>query len=392
MKKFLFLGILFSLLWLLLSCSDEPTSVGVNLIDDDVINVSSFDTKDTPVYQTSTYYKKVVPLGLSSKILIGKRNDIVASTLMKFLFFIDDSLKDDFLNDAININEAFIELTPQYTFTDEAADMDFTVHKINSDWSANTFTIDSLPALVYETDDLSSNKNFTDSLYTFDLSPDLVLSWIKNSYDSTLESNKGIYYKPTQSSGKVVGFQALTTTSTDAAKIKIVIEKPGAFIDTVKGFIFLDVSVVDSDSLILPQGEIGVQASVTYQSKLFFDISSLSNDIVINNAELILTADTLNFITGTSYSSYVQVFKITDSTKAEIDKNSGITLIRQNDIYSGNITNIFSSWLTNNDVQGLIIRSENVSEGLELFTFRGSDYPDSALRPRIRVTFTERRK
>jgi len=392
LKKLLFVGLLFSIIAILLSCSDEPSSIGVNLIADDLINVSSFDTKDTPIFQTSTYYKKIVPLGLSSKILIGKRDDIVASTLMKFLFFLDDSLKDDFLNDAININEAFIELTPQYTFTDTTASMDFTVHKINSDWSANTFTIDSLPGLAYDPEDLSSNKNFTDTLYTFDLNSDLVLSWIKNSYDSTLERNNGIFYKPTESSAKVVGFQALTTTSTDAAKIKIVIEKPGTFIDTVKGFIFLDVSVVNSDSLILPEGEIGVQASVTNQSKLFFDITSIPKDIIINNADLILSADTLNFITGSSFSDKVKAFRITDSTKSEIDENNGVILLRQNDTYTGNITDIFSSWILNNNAQGLIIQSENIVEGLELFTFRGSDYPDSTLRPRIRVTFTERQK
>jgi len=392
LKKILFVGILFPMILFILSCSDEPSSIGANLIVDDVIAVSSFDTKDTPVYQTSSYFKKIVPLGLSSKILIGIKDDIVASTLMKFLFFIDDSLKDDFLNDAININEAFIELTPQYTFTDTTASMDFTVHKINSEWSANTFTVDSLSGLVYEPDDLSSNKNFTDTLYTFNLNSDLVLSWIKNSYDSTLESNNGIYYKPALSSGKVVGFQALTTTSTDAAKIKIVIEKPGAFIDTVKGFIFLDVSVVDSDSLILPEGEVGVQASVTNQTKLFFDIGTIPDDIIINNAELILSADTLNFVTGSSFSDKVQAYRITDSTNSEIDENNGVILIRENDTYTGNITDIFSSWILNNNEQGLIIRSENIVEGLELFTFRGSDYPDSTLRPRIRVTFTERQK
>jgi len=205
----------------LISCSDEPSSIGIGLLEGDFVIVSTFDTKDDSIFQSSSNFKEVVTLGFASRILIGKRGDVEASTLMKFIFAINDSLQQGLLDGTILITESVIELTPNYTYTDESEACDFTVHDITSGWSSSGFTSDSLSSLTYEPMDVSSNKDFTDSLYSFNLDTSLVRSWIIFSIDPNLGSNNGIYYKPTVSSGKVVGFQALTITSTTAAKLKI---------------------------------------------------------------------------------------------------------------------------------------------------------------------------
>jgi len=373
-----------------ISCSDDPpTSIGIDLLDGDFLIVSTFDTQDDSVTQFSSFFKEVVPLGLSSKVLIGKRDELEATALMDFAFFIVDSLQQDFLDGNITVNQAFIELTPQYTYTDTNAAYDFTVHQITSNWSLG-FTSDSLANLTYDQADLSSNKNFTDSIYTFDLDNDFVLQWIKNSIDSSLGENNGIYYKPTMSTGKVVGFQALTTTSTDAAKLKVVIEKQGSFVDTIRAFIFADVSAVEADLPVLPVVDIGVQASVTIQSKLFFDLSEVPPDIVINKAELILTEDTLSSITGSSFDSNLLVFKITDSSDVTIDEGIAILLSKKNNIYTGDITSFVTSWINNEDNQGIVVQPASLIEGLELFAIRGSEYPELSERPRLRIVFTSK--
>ncbi len=374
-----------------LSCSDEPTSIGIDLLGSDFVIVSTFDTKDDSVTQTSSFYKDVVPLGLSSRVLIGKRDDLEATTLMDFVFFIDDSLQQDFLDGNITVNQAFIELTPIYTYTDEAAEYDFTVHKINSEWSSSGFTSDSLADFSFDENDLSSNKNFTDSIYTFDLNNDFVLQWIKVSIDSSLGKNKGIYIKPTMNTGKVVGFQALTTTSSDAAKLKVVIEKQGSFIDTINAFIFGDVSAVTADLPALPAEDIGVQASIVIQSRLFFDLSEIPADIIINKAELILTQDTLSSITGSSFDANLTVFKITDSSDVTIDDGSRIILEKENDIYKGDITSFITSWIANDDNQGMVIKPASPTEGLELFAIKGSEHPEFSERPRLRIVFTSKK-
>ena len=146
------------------SCSDDPSSIGIDLLEGDYLIVSTFDTQDDTVTQSSSFFKEVVPLGLSSRVLIGKRDELEATSLMDFMFFIEDSLRQDFLDDNITVNQAFMELTPTYIYTDSIAEYDFTVHEITSDWSIG-FTSDSLANLSFNAEDLSSNKNFTDSIY-----------------------------------------------------------------------------------------------------------------------------------------------------------------------------------------------------------------------------------
>ncbi|MCH8034696.1 MAG: hypothetical protein IH950_13195 [Bacteroidetes bacterium] len=372
-----------------LSCSDDPTSIGIDLLEGDFVIVSTFDTQDDTVTQTSSFFKEVVPLGLSSKVLIGKRDELDATTLMNFAFFIADSLRQDFLDGNILVNTAFIELTPTYTYTDSIAEYDFTVHEITSDWSIG-FTSDSLANLSFDGEDLSSNKNFTDSIYTFDLNNDFVLQWIKISIDSSLGKNNGIYIIPTMSTGKVVGFEALTTTSSDAATFRVVIEKPGSFVDTIRAFIFADVSAIIAELPVLPVVDIGVQASTTIQSRLFFDVSEVPRDIIINKAELILTEDTLSSITGSSFNPNLTVFKITDSSDVTIDEGTAIFLIKNNNIYTGDITSFITSWIINEDNQGMVIRPASLIEGLELFAIRGSEYPELSERPRLRIVFTSK--
>jgi len=388
--RFLFLAVTIISLLGILSCSDDPSSIGIDLLEGDFVIISTFDTRDDTVSQSSSFFKEVVPLGLSSKVLIGRRDDLEATTLMDFAFFIVDSLRQDFLDGNITVTQAFIELSPIYTYTDEAAEYDFTVHNISSEWSITGFTSDSLANLSYDEVDLSSNKNFTDSIYTFDLNNEFVLQWIKITIDSSIGENNGIYIKPTMNTGKVIGFQALTTISSNAAKLRVVIEKQGSFVDTISAFIFADVSAVIADLPTLPVEDIGVQASTTIQSKLFFDLSEVPRDIIINKAELILTEDTLSSIKGSSFNLNLTVFKITDSSDVTIDEGDAITLDKENNIYTGDITSFITSWINNEDNQGIVIKPGFLIEGLELFAIKGSEHPELSERPRLRIVFTSK--
>jgi hypothetical protein len=371
-----------------IACTDEPSSIGVDLLEGDFVIVATFDTKDDSVYQVSSDFKEVVSLGFTSRVLIGKRGDVTASTLMRFIFIINDTLQQDFLDGNIQINESIIDLDPIYTYTDTMEAFDFTVHEVTSGWTSSGFTSDSLSSLSYEMMDLSSNKNFTDSLYSFNLDNNLVFSWIKFSIDSSQGSNKGIFYKPTESSGKVVGFQALTITSTSAAKLNIVIEKTGSWIDTINGFIFEDVSVTESDISSLPEEVVGIQSSVTFQSKLFFDLSGADSSVVVNNAEIILTIDSLYTVTGIPFNSNLTAFRMTDTTTNAFDESISVTLSKEGNQYIGDITPFVNFWLNSRDNHGLLIRSQSYTEGLELFAIKGSNTPVQSDRPRLKIVFT----
>ncbi len=373
-----------------LACEDEPSALGIELLASDLISVRTFDSQIDTLDQNSGYHKKVIQLGTSSKILIGKHDNIEASTLLKFIFGLADTLKDDIISGDLVVNEAWIELTTRYVYVDSNEVMDFTVHKVNSFWDRSGFTIDSLPKLSYEMNDISSSKEITDTNYVFNIDPDVILSWMKNAADTSLEKNYGIYLRPVNNSGKVVGFQAFTATSSEAAKLTLVIEKTGSYVDTISGFIFADVSVVDGDLPVLPSEDIAVQSSISVNSIITFDLSAVPDGVVINSAELIIKKDSINTRTGTSFANELLAYFVEDSTAKEVNEGGAFKLSFIDNNYSGDITSYVRIWINEKRNQGVILRSGNDIEGLELFALKGSNAINFAERPRIKIVYTAR--
>ena len=384
---------------LFLSCSDEPSSLGIELIGSDYILVRTYDSINDTINQNSSYYKEVIPLGNSDWILVGRyqspeppEQSIVASSLLKFIFGLADSLKTDIKADNINVLDSWIELRNRYTYTDTLATMNFSVYKVNSFWSSTSFTIDSLSKLQYEMIDVSSDFLISDSTYTFHIDEDLPLSWMKNSADNTLESNFGIYLEPTMTSNKVIGFQALTPLSSQAAKLTVVIEKPGVYVDTINGFISADISLVDRPDFvpILQDSLMYVQSSVSINSKLTFDIGILPAGLVINKAEIFITSDSINSVKGSIFNNNLRAFYL-NSPDSTITEGNAISLSFKDNNYTGDITSFVRKWVSRNENFGILIEAGNPILGLELFTLKGSDYSEISERPRLRITYTQQK-
>lgn len=389
MKSLIKLTIFLSILSLIiLSCSDDPSSIGIDLVGTDNLLVKSFDTQVDSTIQTSSIYKEVVSLGLSSEIFIGKMGNVEASTLMKFDFILDDSLHSGFLNDSIIIKEAFIKLTPNYTYNDTLQTMDFNVYKILNYWASSGYTIDSLTSLDHDIVDLISNKNFTDSLYTLDIDKNIVLSWIKTSIDTNLEKNYGIYFKPAMSSGKIVGFPGFSLSDTSYTSLTVVIEKAGVYIDTIPGYLTSDVSVIGGELPALPGDEIAVQGGLTVKSKLFFDITDIPENVVINNAQLILTQDTLNSILSKSGAGSIRIYRIVDGTTDSVDYATTVLMTKSDDVFTGTITSFVDRWINDKDNQGMVLTTGTQTDNLELIAIKGSNYSNFLERPQIKVVYS----
>jgi len=384
-KVFFFLILLVASLFI--SCTDEPSSLGIELIGSENISVKIFDTSLDSTEQTSSFFKRVIPLGTADWLLIGKYQDVKASALMKFVFGLPDSLKNAVKADELNVLDSWIILRSRYVYVDSNAAMNFTVHKVNSSWSPTAFTIDSLSKLDYEPTDVSSQFTITDTLYTFHINGDLPLEWMKNSVDKTLADNFGIYLDPTLSSDKVIGFQAFNAISAEAAKLFIVIEKPGAYVDTIRGFISSDISLVDGPVPNLSPGLIGVQSSVSINSRLTFDLDSVPAGVVINRAELFLTPDTLASIKGSSFTNSLRLSYLRYADSLNTEGNPSFMALKDGK-YSGDITLFVRNWISRKENNGMLIESGSSTSGLELFVLKGSDFFEFAERPRLRITYT----
>ena len=381
---FLFISVLFY------SCSDEPSSLGIELIGSESISAKIFDTSVDTTDQSSSFFKKVIPLGTADWILLGKvqNQGISASALMRFVFGLPDSLKNDLIADTINVLDAWIILRSRYVYTDSMATMSFTTHKVNSSWSSTSFTIDSLLHLDYDQEDVSSQFTITDTLYTFHLNGSLPLAWMKYTADKTLESNYGIYLDPIPSSNKVVGFQAFNAITAEAAKLFVVIEKPGVYVDTINGFIASDISLVDRPGLPnLSQGVIGVQSSVSINSKLLFKLDNVPPSVVVNKAELFITPDTLASIKGSSFTNALKLSYLSSADSFATEGSSVFLSLKDNKYY-GDITVFVRNWISGNENNGILIEAGNPTSGLELFVLKGSDYSEFSERPRLKITYT----
>jgi hypothetical protein len=234
---------------------------------------------------------------------------------------------------------------------------------------------------------VSSQFTITDTLYTFHLDGSLPLAWMKNAADKTLGSNFGIYLDPTDASNKVIGFQAFTAISSEAAKLTVVIEKPGVYVDTIKGFIEADISLVDGPLPNLSTDLISVQSSVSINSRLTFDLGPVPDGIVINKAELFITPDTIASIKGSRFTNSLRLFylKYADSLNTE---GNPVFLSFKDNKYSGDVTLFVRNWINRKENNGILIEAGNPTSGLELFALKGSTYIEFSERPRLRITYT----
>ncbi|PJA99680.1 MAG: hypothetical protein CO128_02980 [Ignavibacteriales bacterium CG_4_9_14_3_um_filter_30_11] len=374
------------------SCSDEPKTFGVDILNSDFIVLDTLNSTKDSLAQTSTVFKTVIPLGAGSNLLVGKKGILKASFLIKFTLGLIDSLKTDINSGATVITEAKVKLINTYQFGDSTAAFDLTAHNITSDWSSIGFTSDSLANFTFDNPDVSSSLNLTDSIKTFNLDVNLIKSWLQSVIDTTQKTNKGLYVKSEASSQKVLGFQAKTTSTINQPELIVIINKPGVYTDTLTYFPEADVSVVKSNIPDVGAGNIALQSGLIVNSKIWFDISSVPKNAIINKAKLFLKTDTVQTIKGTNIVDAIIVSNIVDSTTKVIDSTiSQENLFPDGDSYSGLITTFVQNWLLTGKNEGILLAPSVGIDGVDLFVFKGSTTSIYADRPRLEIFYTTRK-
>lgn len=385
---FLTLFILVSLLNF--SCSDSPSSLGADLLSQDLINLLELDSAKDSLFQSSNVYKQVIPLGGADRLLLGKKDNVEAGILIKFLIYFADSIDEQLDNNELTITSAYVTLTKNYTYGDSTAQVDYSVHKINNEWSTG-FTSDSLPLLSFDANDISFNKSFSDSINSFNINTETSLNWLKAISDSNASLNYGIYMKPAVGSQKIIGFQALSTSDVPLPYLYVVIEKAGVYTDTLSFFPAVDLSVISGSLPDVGTENIGIQAGLNSEAKLFFDLSSLPKNIVVNNAQLILTIDTIRTVTGSNFSNSLRVNYLTDSISLAVDSTISLFLDRNSNTFKGDITYFIQRTLNANNNQGLLISASDRVNGVELFAIKGSNSAVFTERPNLQIIYSSKR-
>ena len=179
----------------------------------------------------------------------------------------------------------------------------------------------------------------------------------------------------------------------DEPTLRIVIQKPGEYIDTLIGYIASDISVVLGDPQNVGTENLAIQSSLTSEAKLYFDLSLIPDSTDINYASLTLTLDTLQTKTGSSFTNSLRVYLIADSTTDSLYTSFAYTLGRINATFKGEITNIVRGWLDNNiSNEGMLIKATNEPNGVEIFAIKGSNAANVSDRPKLEVVYSKRGK
>lgn len=386
MIKYFFIALLFLFSVIFYSCSDDPSSVGSRLLEQDYLNVDTLSSSDGAFEQTSSYFKKVISLGNSSRLLIGKKDDLIARTLISFVFLIPDSLKTDFNEGTVTIDTAIIEIFPNYVYVDSLASFDFTAHKILSAWSSSGFSADSFSTLQYEPDNIILNKSFLDSVYQLRVSTQLAREWVDYAMNPDSLTNYGILISPDATTGKILGFEAFDPFTELDSRIKLIISKQGSYTDTLIGFVASDISFVEGEEPVEDEYML-VQSSLTLNSKLHFDLSSIPPNVVINRATLVIQSDSTKNVFGAPFENSVIAYIINDPDSNTVNSDLFIRLTGSGHSYSGEVTAMIRYWLNSNNY-GMLLRSGSEQVGLELFYLYGSNALDVSKRPYLEIVYS----
>ena len=268
------------------SCKDAPTDIGSGIPgQQDKPNTTKFNSDSVNQYSYS--FKNVIPLYSSSRLLLGKKDNVKASTMMKFYIVLPDTIASAINSGGLNILSSTIQLVRNYYYGDNNSTFEFTVHEINSNWSLN-FTSDSLSTLSYASADIVQSKDIGDSLFNFNIDNSVVESWLKAAADTTKPEDNGIIIRPSDADAEVIGFYALTASLVYSPNLQVVLEKPGVYIDTLNFFPAQDLHIVEGELPSVNSEDIVVQGGLAANSKIWFDVSSIPVDAAISKSELIL--------------------------------------------------------------------------------------------------------
>ncbi len=376
---------------LLSSCNDNPTSIGLNLLSKDQLNLKQLDSYTDSLKQTSSIFSYTVPLGGSSSLMVGKNANLEASAVVLFYGTYDDSVAQDIINGRATVTNSYILLINSGVVGDSTAPFDFSVHNVLGSWNSASLDADNISSLSYDPSDIATDKTISDSLATFQISNSLATQWLKNLYDTTSATNYGIYLTPSANSKKIINYDVVGTTTAGASQWVAIVERPGDYSDTLIFYSTDYTTIIKGTMPVLPAGDIAVQGGLVVNSKLWFDLSGLPKHSVINNATLTLTEDTLASIKSSSPVNEITLFRVTDSSSTAYDTANGWVVSLTGNTYSGNIATFVQNWVDTGVNEGIVIQLYNQINAVDLYAFKGSQAADKALRPRLTITYTVRK-
>ncbi len=394
--KFGILLIFSVLISVLVSCNDDPTSLGTDLLpDSDFLNLVHVNSKELNLDQKAWSFTDSISTGGSSRILLGKYGNVESWMLIKFFYIFPDSLVSFWKDGKLTISKTWVELKPDYLLGDSVLNnFSFEVRRIKSSWSSASFNLDSLNSLVYDAENLAGNLSFeTDSLIRFDLPTEIPLLWLTGQAEnsSTIDKENGILFIP-NSSNMVLGFQALAEfTQNPLPQLKIVVEKSGAFTDTLTATPTSDIHIVKGTYPKTVPGTFVLQDGLPVRAKFWIDLNKIPAKMPINKATLTFFVNKEQSVEGSIKSDSLALYVYSDSLANKINKNYGrIILKRSSDTYTGDVTSFVQRWINGIANEGIRINLTDESRALSKIVLYSNEAADTSKRPLLEIDYIKK--
>ncbi len=382
-----------SLIFVSFACNDEPTAVGDALIPNtDRIELKKIDSYNNSFNQSfSTFQKDSLFFGASNRVLLGSYKNLSIDMLLGFGILFPDSLKESINKNEVVLKSSWIEMRPNYWIGDKSH-LEFSVKEINQNWSSSNFNQDTLNAVKASLGDdilIKDSYSFSDSLIKFSIDEQVVNKWVKQVAENTFALNNGLYFTPVSKTG-IVGFQAIARfISSSFVTLNMVLEKPGVYVDTIKAVQSKDLHIVNKTEPEKNENSLILQSSSSIRGKLWFDVSSVPTDVVLNKATLSLYIDEQHTFQGKPKTDSVVVSFFENKNQNLVKKEFGISvLFNKDNTYSGDIRQFVQRWINGENNEGMEIKLSDEDRSANTIAFFKSDYQVDSLRPRLTIFYT----
>ncbi|MGD0339184.1 MAG: DNRLRE domain-containing protein [Bacteroidota bacterium] len=381
---FVLLFIIVTFLFTISGCSDNPSSLGIDLIpQEDFLNVDTLTVYST----TERLYQSRHPLGSSQTIAVGRAESLEAYVLISFL-----SMPDTMAGSTVNSVE--LTLFPNYIIGDSTGTVSFDVCELMSGWSESSFTWDSLAILPFDGTVVGS---FTGAVTDSDsvvvsISPQLISKWFSNA--ANILPTYGLLLKPNRPAapGQVIrGFESFQGTRIPYIRI---IATQNSQIDTFTLSTGYDTYVVNGSPVVDPLKSIYIQPTLGYNTLLTFDVSKLPRDALIHQAIMELTSSSgYSFYSRPTTDSVLATFIVDSTAQSDFYDSSPPISTRTGNVYSMNIATMVQRWGRGFPNQGVRIKAYDDYRGsyslgtVNPFIFYNSK-SDISLRPRLKILYS----
>lgn len=398
---------MFLILLFFVACEEDPTPTGSDILQqnqlNDLLTIDTLDSYNGGLSQkSSTFVSDELNLIGSVRNLLGTYEDdytktSIVTVMRLFSYLPDTSYSTALTNGTVEVLSSKLILTPRYNLGDTLANMDFYVRPLISAWDVTEGLLkEDLTDTLYDANvDLKQSSVITeDSLLTCTINNDIMRDWLYSRVtgDSTYQY-KGIVLVP-NSENRIIGFE--NSDSVYMPRIETIVkETTDADIDTI---VFYPVTYAAIQSVVM-EGEIKnsnnemvVQGAIPIRSKLYFDLSGIPSDAVVNKAELTLTVDSLKSMYTSSKISSVYIDALNSSDTTDISDEITYSLLsRDENTFTGTITATIQGLIKNQINYGFVITAlgENFTPARDII-YSGTA-ANTSDRPRLIIYYSKKK-